>query len=99
MRAGNKATERGRTSGKSRTQPPGGGSAGQTTTANSRRPGTRQRHTGGKNAGAPVTKSAATAVSRARTASPAHGAARRTQKKTSEQAKYAFALLPARRAL
>ena len=29
-RAGNKATERGRTSGKSRTQPPGGGSAGQT---------------------------------------------------------------------
>ena len=29
-RAGNKATERGRTSGKSRTQPPGGGSVGQT---------------------------------------------------------------------
>ena len=52
-----------------------------------------------KKAGAPYTKAATTAAGRARTTSPAHGAAHRAQKNPSEQAKFAFALLPARRGL
>ena len=44
-------------------------------------------------------KAAATAASRARTASSPYGATRRAQKNPSEQAKFAFALLPARRGL
>ena len=50
-----------------------------------------------KNAGAPGAKANTTAASRARTASPPYGAAHRAQKNPSEQAKFAFALLPARR--
>ena len=63
------------------------------------KPGPRQRHTGRKNAGAPGTKVLTTAAGRARTTSPADGAAHRMQKNPSEQAKLAFALLPARRGL
>ena len=63
------------------------------------KPGPRQRHTGRKDAGAPGTKVLTTAAGRARTTSPADGAAHRMQKNPSEQAKLAFALLPARRGL
>ena len=63
------------------------------------KPGPRQRHAGRKNAGAPGTKVLTTAAGRARTTSPADGAAHRMQKNPSEQAKLAFALLPARRGL
>ena len=52
-----------------------------------------------KNAGAPGAKAAARTAGRAKTTSPANGAARRAQKNPSEQAKFAFALLPARRGL
>ena len=63
------------------------------------KPGTRQRHTGRKKAGAPYTKAATAAAARTRTTSPPHGAAHWAQKNPSEQAKFAFALLPARRGL
>ena len=77
-----------------------------------RRPGTKMQNAGPSAAkrthgrqgcsrehtpGHPGAKAAATAAGRARTASPPYGAARRTQKNPSEQAKFAFALLPARR--
>ena len=52
-----------------------------------------------KNAGAPCAKAATTAAGRAKTATPADGATHRAQKNPSEQAKLAFALLPARRGL
>ena len=58
-----------------------------------------QTNTGSRMPEQPGTKAAATAAGRAKTASPAHGAARRAQKNPSEQAKFAFALLPARRGL
>ena len=50
----------------------------------------------GTHAGTPITQAGAKAAGRARTASLLYGAARRT-KNPSEQAKFAFALLPARR--
>ena len=76
----------------------GPGSAGQTQKQQAaRKPGTRQQHTGRKNAGAPGAKVLTTAAGRARTAAPAGGAAHWAQKTPSEQAKFAFALLPARR--
>ena len=53
--------------------------------------------TGKTRAGAPGAKAATTAAGRTKTATPADGAARRAQKTPSEQAKFAFALLPARR--
>ena len=53
----------------------------------------------GKHAGASGTKVLTAAAARTRTASPAHGTARRAQKNPSEQAKFAFALSPARRGL
>ena len=67
--------------------------AGQTVPKNS----PRTRSACRKNAGAPGTKSTTTAAGGTRTAAPADGAARRAQKNPSEQAKRAFALLPARR--
>ena len=61
------------------------------------KPGTRRRHTGKKNAGAPGAKVLTTAAGFAKTAAPAGGAAHWTQKKPLRTAKFAFALLPARR--
>ena len=52
-----------------------------------------------KNAGAPGAKVLTTAAGFAKTAAPAGGAAHWTQKNPSEQAKFAFALSPARRGL
>ena len=65
-----------------------------------RRPRTRQRSTGRKHAKAPAQKpTGQTAAGFEKAAAPADGAARRAQKNPSEQAKFAFALLPARRGL
>ena len=63
------------------------------------KPGTRQRHTGGKSARTPGAKSRTTAAGRARTASPGRQRGTPNAKDPSGRAKLAFALLPARRGL
>ena len=56
-----------------------------------------EKLTGQQNGTQKAGQKGTTAAGRAKTTSPPHGAARRAQKNPSEQAKLAFALLPARR--